>query len=127
MTEFLEAKYGLEDISIRKVDQPFIKNYDTFLRTKHHKCTPISADKYVKHLKKIILLSLGNRWITENPFLHYKSNAKPTPRTILTKDEVCIIMNKKFACRAFNTSQGHLYILLLYRISFYRCSKAKAY
>ena len=55
MTEFLEAKYGLEDISIRKVDQPFIKNYDTFLRTKHHKCTPISADKYVKHQKNHIV------------------------------------------------------------------------
>jgi len=97
LTEFLEAKYGLEDISIRKIDQPFIKNYDTFLRTKHHKCTPISADKYVKHLKKIILLCLGNRWITENPFQHYKSTAKPTPRTFLTKDEVSIIKNKEFA------------------------------
>lgn len=97
MTEFLEVKYGLEDISIRKVDQPFIKNYDTFLRTKHHKCTPISADKYVKHLKKIILLSLGNRWITENPFMHYKSTAKPTPRTFLTNDELVGISKKEFA------------------------------
>lgn len=97
MTEFLELKYGLEDISIRKVDQQFIKNYDTFLRAKHHKCTPISADKYVKHLKKIILLSLGNRWIAENPFQHYKSTAKPTSRTFLTKAELCVIMNKEFA------------------------------
>ena len=97
MTEFLAVKYKLEDISIRKVDQPFIKNYDTFLRTKHHKCTPISADKYVKHLKKIILLSLGNRWITENPFIHYKSTAKPTPRTFLTNDELSVIIKKEFA------------------------------
>lgn len=97
MTEFLEVKYGLEDISIRKVDQAFIKNYDTFLRTKHHKCTPISADKYVKHLKKIILLCLGNRWITENPFMHYKSTAKPTPRTFLTNDELVVIIKKEFA------------------------------
>jgi site-specific recombinase XerD len=97
MTEYLTAKYQLDDISIRKVDQAFIKNYDTFLRTKHYKCTPISADKYVKHLKKIILLSLGNRWIIENPFLHYKSTAKPTPRTFLTSHELSLIIEKEFA------------------------------
>ncbi|MDB5116534.1 MAG: Recombinase [Mucilaginibacter sp.] len=97
ITEYLQVKYKVSDISIRKVDQAFIKNYDTFLRTKHHKCTPISADKYVKHLKKIILLSLGNRWITENPFMHYKSTAKPTPRTFLTNDELSVIIKKKFA------------------------------
>ncbi|GAC1312073.1 MAG: site-specific integrase [Mucilaginibacter sp.] len=97
ITAYVKAKYGLEDISIRKVDQPFIKNYDSFLRTKHHKCTPISADKYVKHLKKVILLSLGNRWITENPFMHYKSTAKPSPRTFLTNDELSIIIKKEFA------------------------------
>jgi site-specific recombinase XerD len=96
ITEYLQVKYKVSDISIRKVDQAFIKNYDTFLRTKHHKCTPISADKYVKHLKKIILLSLGNRWITENPFMHYKSTAKPTPRTFLTNDELSVIIKKKF-------------------------------
>jgi integrase len=97
MTEYLQIKFNLADVSIRKVDHAFIKNYDIFLRTKHHKCTPISADKYVKHLKKIILLSLGNRWISENPFLHYKSTAKPTPRTFLTNDELVIIIRKEFA------------------------------
>lgn len=97
ITEYLQVKFKLPDISIRKVDQAFIKNYDTFLRTKHHKCTPISADKYVKHLKKIILISLSNRWITENPFMHYKSTAKPTPRTFLTNDELSVIIKKEFA------------------------------
>jgi site-specific recombinase XerD len=97
ITEYLRAKFQLDDISIRKVDHEFIKNYEIFLRTKLHKCIPISADKYVKHLKKIILLSLGNRWITENPFLHYKSTAKPTPRTCLTNDELAVIAKKDFA------------------------------
>jgi site-specific recombinase XerD len=29
-------------------------------------CIPISADKYLKHLKKIILHCLANRWIITN-------------------------------------------------------------
>jgi site-specific recombinase XerD len=95
LKEYVLTKYKLDDISIKKVDQQFIKNYDIFLRTKHHKCIPISAEKYVKHLKKIVLRSLSNKWITENPFMHYRSSAKPTPRTFLTNDELGIIIIKE--------------------------------
>jgi integrase len=92
---FLKTKYNLQDISLRIIDRQFIKDYDIYLRTKHGKCSPISADKYVKHLKKIILLCLNNGWITVNPFQHYKSTAKPTPRTFLTNDELSRIINKE--------------------------------
>jgi integrase len=95
LKDYIQVKYKTEDISIRKVDQQFIRNYDVFLRTKRHKCIPISADKCVKHLKKIILLCLSNKWITENPFMHYRSTAKPSPRTFLTIDELDVIIGKE--------------------------------
>jgi hypothetical protein len=74
--EFIEWKFKRPDYELRKIDFNFIKDYDFYLRTEKN-CIPISADKYVKHLKKIILICLGNRWIVANPFLHYKSTAKP--------------------------------------------------
>ncbi len=93
---FVQKKYGVSDISIGKIDQPFIKGFEFYLRTKESPCTPISSDKYVKHLKKIILLCLSNRWITKNPFLFYKSTAKPTVKTFLTAEELSIIESKPF-------------------------------
>ncbi|QEM06303.1 site-specific integrase [Mucilaginibacter rubeus] len=99
--EFVEWKFKRPDYELRKVDFNFIKDYDFFLRTEKN-CIPISADKYVKHLKKIILLCLANRWIVVNPFLHYKSTAKPSPRTFLTKHELDVIRNKALSIERLN-------------------------
>jgi hypothetical protein len=78
---FIGKRHHLEDFNIRKVDYNFIRDYEIYLRTKHPKCTPVSAEKYVKHLKKMTIRSLANGWITVDPYLHYKSNAKATERT----------------------------------------------
>jgi site-specific recombinase XerD len=99
--EFIEWKFARTDYELRKVDYNFIKDYDFYLRTEK-KCIPISADKYVKHLKKIILLCLANRWIVANPFLHYKSTAKPSPRTFLTKHELEAIKDKILSVERLN-------------------------
>lgn len=99
--EFIEWKYKRPDYELRKVDHNFIKDYDFYLRTEKG-CIPISADKYVKHLKKIILLSMANRWITSNPFLHYRSTAKPSPRTFLTKYELEAIKDKELSIERLN-------------------------
>jgi len=99
--EFIEWKFTRTDYELRKVDYNFIKDYDFYLRTEK-KCIPISADKYVKHLKKIILLCLANRWIVANPFLHYKSTAKPSPRTFLTKYELEAIKDKTLSVERLN-------------------------
>jgi len=99
--EFIEWKYKRPDYELRKVDHNFIKDYDFYLRTEKG-CIPISADKYVKHLKKIILLSLANRWIVSNPFLHYRSTAKPSPRTFLTKYELEAIKDKELSIERLN-------------------------
>ncbi|MEO6851895.1 MAG: site-specific integrase, partial [Mucilaginibacter sp.] len=97
VTDFLECSKKPTDIGIRQINTKFIRDYDVYLRTKHQPCTPISAAKYITHLKKIVLLSLGNGWIKENPFVHYKSTAKPTVRTFLTLHELTLIEQKKIS------------------------------
>jgi site-specific recombinase XerD len=95
ITDFLKISKKPADLGIRQVNTKFIREYDVFLRTKHQPCTPISAAKYITHLKKIVLLSLSNGWIKENPFQHYKSTAKATVRTFLTLNELTLIEQKK--------------------------------
>jgi len=99
---YILKRKGTDDIGIRKVDYNFIRDYDLYLRTKHPKCTPVSAEKYVKHLKKMTLRSLANGWISTDPYLHYKSNAKAPERTFLTKDEITIISEKDFDIERLN-------------------------
>jgi len=95
LKQFIAQKYKMEDIQIRKVDVNFINEYRKFLRNTR-KCIPISADKYTKHLKKIILLALSRKWIIENPFLFVKLTAKPSPREFLTSHELETIRTKEF-------------------------------
>jgi len=97
LRSYVRLKYRQSDIGIRNIDYTFIKGFDFYLRTKYKKCSPVSSDKYVKHLKKIVLLSIGHKWLRENPFLLYKFTAKPTPRTFLTYGEIVAIANKKFS------------------------------
>jgi len=95
LKQFILQKYGRDDYEIRRVDVNFITGYQTFLRITR-KCIPISADKYLKHLKKIILLALSRKWIIENPFLFVKLTAKPSPREFLRAQELEAIRTKVF-------------------------------
>lgn len=95
LKQFIQQKYGRDDYEVRRVDVNFIKSYQTFLRITR-KCIPISSDKYVKHLKKIILLALSRKWIIENPFLFVKLTAKPSPREFLRAHELEAIRTKEF-------------------------------
>lgn len=95
LKQFILQKYGRDDYEIRRVDVNFITDYQTFLRVTR-KCIPISADKYLKHLKKIILLALSRKWIIENPFLFIKLTAKPSPREFLRAHELEAIRTKVF-------------------------------
>lgn len=95
LKQFIAEKYKLDDVQIRKIDVNFINDYRKFLRNTRN-CIPISADKYVKHLKKIVLLALSRKWIIENPFLFVKLTAKPSPREFLTSHELDTIRAKEF-------------------------------
>ncbi|MFP5079204.1 site-specific integrase [Pedobacter sp. JCM 36344] len=94
LKQYINEKYGKPDYEIRRIDVNFITGYRAFLRTTR-KCIPISADKYLKYLKKIILLALSRKWIIENPFLFVKLTAKPSPREFLRAHELDLIRNKE--------------------------------
>jgi len=87
--EFLQIKYQVMDIHIKKVDFKFITDYELYLRIERG-CNPMSARKYIVHLKKIILYCLGNGWIVGNPFINYHNTAKAKPRTFLNMEELSL-------------------------------------
>uniref|UniRef100_UPI002930AD98 phage integrase SAM-like domain and Arm DNA-binding domain-containing protein n=1 Tax=Pedobacter gandavensis TaxID=2679963 RepID=UPI002930AD98 len=57
--EFLQWKYNISDIDIRKVNHAFLTEYDFYLRSVR-KCANNSAVKYLKNFGKIIRICLTN-------------------------------------------------------------------
>jgi len=94
--EFLQWKYKINDIDIRKVNFDFITEYDFYLRSVR-KCANNSAVKYLKNFGKIIRICLSNGWLVVDPFARYKNKIKKVERVYLTEQEIDTIANKELA------------------------------
>jgi len=90
---FVQHQYGKTDMDIKKLNHAFIVNYEFYLKSVC-KCSGVSAAKYVKHLKKIVNSCLANKWLTDNPFINYRSKAKAKEKEFLMSEELEAITTK---------------------------------
>lgn len=95
ITDFLQWKYSISDINIRKIDHAFITEFEFYLRS-IRKCNNNSAVKYVKNFGKIIRICISNNWLDKDPFVNYKSKFREVVRTFLSQDEIDAIAAKEF-------------------------------
>lgn len=93
--DFLQWKYQVSDIDIRKIDHAFITDYEFYLRSVR-KCCNNSAVKYIKNFGKILRACLANGWLEIDPFRNYKAKTKKVDRVFLTEEELEIIAEKEF-------------------------------
>ncbi|MFY7965302.1 MAG: site-specific integrase, partial [Chitinophagaceae bacterium] len=93
--DFLQWKFGVKDIDIKKINHSFITEYEFYLRT-IRKCNNNTAVKYVKNFGKIIRLCISNGWLDKNPFVNYKAKIKEVARVFLNQVEINTLMNKDF-------------------------------
>ena len=93
--DFIEWKYKVKDLDIKKIDNEFISNYEYYLRTVRN-CANNSAVKYIKNFGKIIRICLANGWITINPMLNYKVKLKKVERVFLSQQELDTLQQKDF-------------------------------
>ena len=87
--EFLNARYGISDIDIKKIDYSFITEYDFYLRSVH-KCSNNTTVKYLINFGKIIRICLSNSWIVSDPFANYKGKIKTIDRIYLLAEELVL-------------------------------------
>lgn len=91
--DFIEWKYKVKDLDIKKIDHQFITEYEFYLRTVRN-CANNSAVKYIKNFGKIVRICLANGWITVNPMLNYKAKIKRVDRVFLSKEELETLREK---------------------------------
>ncbi|WAC39386.1 site-specific integrase [Pedobacter sp. SL55] len=88
LTEFLIVKWKRKDILLKQLDNLFVTKFGLFLLTRtpdkgQRPCSNNSVMKHMERLKKLVGLALQNKWMTENPFQHFK-------KKIITKDRDCL-------------------------------------
>ncbi|MFZ4724822.1 MAG: site-specific integrase [Paludibacter sp.] len=99
--DFLQWKYKVSDIDIRKIDHEFITSYEFYLKTKCNCCQNTTV-KYIKNFGKIIRICIANGWLDRNPFINYKSRMVEVERAFLSQDEIETMFNKEFATDRLN-------------------------
>ncbi|RZM24335.1 MAG: site-specific integrase [Pedobacter sp.] len=96
--EFMQWKYGITDIDLRKIDHEFIIEYDFYLRSVR-KCGNNTTVKYLKNFNKIIRIALASGWIEKSPFANYRAKVKKVERVFLTTAELSTMQKKVLATK----------------------------
>jgi len=95
VAEFINHKYGKQDIHLEVLEYAFITGFEKYLKIQggidHN-----TAMSYIKRLKRIINISVSNQWLSFNPFAVFKCTARKVVRQELTEDELQRLTDKQF-------------------------------
>jgi site-specific recombinase XerD len=92
---FLEWKFKVPDLDIRKLDFEFIADYEFWLKSVRH-CDHNTTMKYLSNFRKIVNRCLQNGWLLRDPFTGFKMTKREVERQALTQEQLEAISNKKF-------------------------------
>lgn len=93
---FIKKNYKSDDLEINRLDYNFINDFNHYLKLD---CgiQPISAAKYLKHLKKVVNnYILKPKLLRDNPFSEFKSRTKVKEREFLSQAQLNRLMKKEF-------------------------------
>src|SRR5580704_1052149 len=72
---FLQWKYNVDDIDIKKLNYEFIAEYEFWLKSLR-KCNHNSTMKYIGNFRKIINRCIRMGWLQKDPFFGFKMNKR---------------------------------------------------
>ncbi|MHB8208663.1 site-specific integrase [Mucilaginibacter sp.] len=96
LTGYIQKKYKSGDLAIKRLDYNFINDFNHYLKLDGG-IQPISAAKYLKHLKKVVNnYILKPKLLRDNPFSEFKSKAKVKEREFLSQQQLNRLIKKEF-------------------------------
>jgi len=85
--DYLENKYELQDIELKKLNYEFITGLENYLKIDRN-CNHNSTMKYVKNFRKVINMAVKYEWLDRDPFSKFSCKTLPVERDFLTPDEL---------------------------------------
>jgi len=87
LKRFMKVMYKREDMFLEELNYKFITDFEYFMKT-HDKLIHNTALRYIRCLKKVILMAIKNDWILKNPFANYTCQYTRVNREILTGEDI---------------------------------------
>lgn len=98
---FLQWKFGIADIDIKKLNFEFVHDLEFWLKTQR-KCAHNMTMKYIANLKKIVNGCIRKGWLLKDPFQGFKMTKHEVVKVALTEQELTNIDAKTFATKRLN-------------------------
>ncbi len=98
---FLQWKYKLDDIDIRKLDYEFVTELEFWFKSIQH-IEHNTTMKYIACVKKMAIRALRNGWLQRDPFIGFKLALREVEREALTAEELDRIAAKTFPIERLN-------------------------
>jgi len=92
---FMEWKYGVSDLDIKKLDYEFVSQYEFWLKSVRN-CNHNTSIKYISNFRKIVNRCIRNGWLDRDPFVGFKMTKKEVIPEFLTEHELKKLTSKKF-------------------------------
>jgi site-specific recombinase XerD len=93
---YMEWKYGVVDMDIRKMDHEFVSQYEFWLKTYRH-CSHNTTIKYIANFRKIVNRCIRSGWLEKDPFVGFRMTKKEVIPEFLTEHELAAMAAKKFS------------------------------
>ena len=91
LEEYLREKKKVSDIPLKQLDENFMEEYDTYLRTVH-RYRPATILQNIKALKKLMNMAVYRGLVPLNPFKGYQTQRPEQKKRYLEMDELKKIM-----------------------------------
>lgn len=95
LSEFLQKKYRVKDISFKQLNFAFIEAFDFYLRIEL-KMKPNSVLRGIIPLRKIVRIAVNKGYVPADPFAEYKPIRGKSVHRYLTIEELKKIMSTNF-------------------------------
>jgi site-specific recombinase XerD len=101
LEEFLKKKYNVRDVHLTELNNKLVVDFEHYLKVQD-KIGHNTAMKYIRNLKKVMNMCVGNDWIVKNPFLNFRCSNRQVIREVLTQTEINFMHEKEFETERLN-------------------------
>lgn len=118
VSAFIAFKFKKTDVYLENIAYSFITDFEHYLKVKQHISHNVVMS-YIKRVKRIITISVNNRWLSHNPFAGFVCTSKKVERTELEDYELDTLEGKHFSilrleevrdCYLFSCYTGYAFV-----------------